>query len=260
MSTSELEKITFTNNEVVPKVMFNKVLCKAFLNSICGMAINEIRHIYWMKDVIERIYGEKRRSLGICVIDDEEKYYSIEMYTTNPGDIPERGISYLGVMDRAQMEKSHDFAKLKNSCAIFICLDDITGCNEAIGSFEFRSTYDNSSLDDGSKIIILNASSTELPDNALGRFLRFVKTGIPSDDFTKDLLHEVELIKQGKGLEDEYKVLEDMLNEREEKATKKFQKLLNKIPRESEEFTILLEASSDELEEFYKKYDIHVED
>jgi hypothetical protein len=41
---------------------------------------------------------------------------------------------------------------------------------------------------------------------------------------------------------------------------KKLQKLLLTIPKESEDFNIALKASTDELEELYKKYDIHSED
>ena len=259
----KFKELTFTNNYIFAKVMLNKALCKIFLAIICGIKIDTIRYIQ-MEKVIENAYDAKGIRLDICVIDEEGNYYNIEMQTTDLGNIPERIRYYWGAIDRAQLPKGHDYSELrKNGYVIFVCLDDIRGNNIPIESFEVRSTYDGSLLTN-QKAIILNAACTELPDNALGNFLRFVKTGIPTDDFTRKLLCEVDNVKRNKDWEAEYKVLEDMLRESRKEGNaegqKKLQKLLKKIPKESEDFEIALDASSDKLEELYKKYEIHSED
>ena len=60
--------------------------------------------------------------------------------------------------------------------------------------------------------------------------------------------------------EGEEKGREEGRKEGSVEGQKKFQKLLQKIPKESDDFNFALIASTDDLEELYKKYDIHSED
>ena len=63
------------------------------------------------------------------------------------------------------------------------------------------------SLGDETYKVILNASCTELQDTELGKFLRFVRTGEPTDEFTDELLNEVNSVKRNERWEVEYMTL-----------------------------------------------------
>ena len=54
---------------------------------------------------------------------------------------------------------------------------------------------------------ILNSACIELQDTELGNFLRFVRTGEPTDEFTDNLQNEVNVVKSNEKWEVEYMTL-----------------------------------------------------
>ena len=88
---------------------------------------------------------------------------------------------------------------------------------------------------------ILNSACIELQDTELGNFLRFVRTGEPTDEFTDNLQNEVNVVKSNEKWEVEYMTLlmrdNEKIKEGWEMAIEKFitNEIKNGLSREEAE-------------------------
>ena len=96
---------------------------------------------------------------------------------------------------------------------IFICLFDPIGSNRAVYTFENICVEDKRSLlQDGSKKIILNASSFRTADNKeLQGFLQYVKTGKVTTAYTGRIEQMIQTVKHNEQLRKEYHILPAVL-------------------------------------------------
>lgn len=259
MKQKEFSQLTFTDDFMFAKVMLNKRLCKQLLEIILGIKIKGINYPELQKP-INPDYDAKSVRLDVYVDDDKGTVYNIEMQTSNPGNIPKRTRYYQGMIDLNLIEKGEDYSKLTKSFVIFICTEDIFKLDKPAYKFESFCKDYNIPLGDEAYKVILNAACTELQDTDLGNFLRFVKTGEATDPFTSELLNEVDSVKHTKKWEVEYMTLLMRDKEKQKEGAMLYQKLLNSIPRDSEDFIYALSATADELEELYKKYNVYPEE
>ena len=249
MGRKQYNELTFTDNFIFGKVMqHNKRLCKRLIEIICGKMIGEIRYLE-IEKTLDPAYDSKGIRLDVCVIDDDGNVYDLEMQVSNTKNIPKRMRYYHGVMDSAWLKPKENYNKLPNATVIFICLEDIYGHDEPgyiKGGFikGLRSSKEYES-EDSEYTIVLNAACSCLPNDELGRFLTFLKNGIPTDDFTQDLLHEVEIVKLNKEWEAEYMTLESMFDDKIQlgKSLGDAQRLVKAVKLHVEEYNIPLEKA-----------------
>lgn len=260
MRLKEFNELTFTDDFMFAKVMLNEKLCKQLLEIILGVKIKKINYPDLQK-AMNPAYDNKSVRLDVYLDDDKGTVYDIEMQTTNPGNIPKRMRYYQGMIDLHLIEKGEDYSKLAKSYVIFICTEDICGYDEPIYEFENYCKKYNFSLGDDAYKIVLNAACTKLQDTELGNFLKFVQTGSPTDEFTSELLNEVNAVKRNEKWEVEYMTLlmRDKENRKEER--KAFARLILAIPQGSEDYNLALTSTDDEtiIKALYEKYGIEDE-
>ena len=212
----KFKELTFINNYIFAKVLqHNKRLCKRLIEIIIGKKIKEIHYIEAEK-TINPSYDSKGIRLDVCVIDDEGKVYDLEMQVIDTKNIKARVRYYHGVIGSDRLKKGKDYINISDVTVIFICLEDVLGHNEPFYNIVkvANGYYSSYEYEDGENTIIFNAACTRLPDDEIGRFLKFLKTNIPTDDFTEELLHEVEIVKLNKEWEAEYMTLESMFDDK----------------------------------------------
>lgn len=263
MRQKEFKDLTFADDFMFAKVMLNEKLCKQLLEIILEIRIKSLRYPEEQK-VIDPSYDSKSVRLDVYVDDEDGTVYNIEMQTTNPSNIPRRARYYQGMIDLNLIEKGEDYSKLAKSYVIFICTKDICKLDKPVYRFEnYCKDYDIPLKDEAYKVI-LNADCTELQDTELGNFLKFVRTGEPTDEFTDSLQNEVSVVKRNEKWEVEYMTLlmrdREKIEEGRKEGRKEYQLLLRTIPRDSDDFLIALNAEDDVIEALYKKYDISTND
>ncbi len=255
MKQKDFQELTFTDDFMFAKVMLNEKLCKQLLEIVLGIKIKNINYPELQKSM-NPDYDAKSVRLDVYVDDEDGTVYNIEMQTTNPGNIPKRTRYYHGMIDLHLIEKGEDYSKLAKSYVIFICTEDISGLNKPAYLYEMYCKEHDTFLGDETYTVILNAACTELQDTELDNFLRFVKTGEATNQFTNELLNEVDNVKHTKRWEVEYMTLLMRDKEKKKEGRKEYQKLLSVIPRDSEDFSIALSGDDDVIETLYEKYDI----
>lgn len=247
MGRKQYNELTFTDNFIFAKVMqHNKRLCKRLIEIIYGKKIGEIRYLD-VEKTIDPAYDSKGIRLDVCVIDDEGNVYDLEMQVRNTKNIHKRERYYHGVIVSDHLKKGEDYINIPDVTVIFICLEDILEHDEPVYKIDkVAKGYDSSyEYDDGEKSIILNADCSWFPDNELGRFLGFLKTNIPTDDFTNDLLKAVEIVKLNKEWEAEYMTLEMRDNDNIQlgKELGDAQRLVKAVKLHVEKYNIPLEEA-----------------
>ncbi len=90
--------------------------------------------------------------------------------------------------------KGQDYSKLKKSVIIFLCRFDPFDRDEPCYTFEYRCNEDkNVDLKDSSVVKVFNCTAYENEKNeSLQEFLRFVQTGKPESDLTREIENMVE--------------------------------------------------------------------
>ena len=259
MRNKEFKELTFADSFMFAKVLQrNKKLCKRYIE-ICTK--KKIKEIYYpdADKRLEPAYDQGCIRYGFYVTDDEGSYYVLDMqFSDKQKDIPSLLNYYHRFILTSYVEPNEDFSNIPDVYVIFLGLEDIIKGDEPVYNvsttvvgLNSTSTYE---IDDGEYTIILNAACSSLSNNDMGNLLGFVKTGIPTDDFTKDLLHEVELVKQDKELEAEYmRDIEDLDNMSAEREAKM---LVNDVKNlmKNLEIPITLEKACKILEHTVEEY------
>ena len=109
------------------------------------------------------------------------------------------------MMDIDQLLKGQDYSKLKKSVIIFLCRFDPFDRNEPCYTFEYRCNEDkNVDLKDSSVVKVFNCTAYENEKNEeVQEFLKFVQTGKPESDLTREIENMVEqqkTVEANKGL------------------------------------------------------------
>lgn len=205
MRKKEFRDLDLTNDFIFFKVMLNPELCRKLLEVILNVEIEWIEYPEGQKTIDEK-YDAKGIRLDVYVKDFKGTVYSVEMQTTDPGNLPKRSRYYQDLIDLNLLEKGEDYKKLNKSFVIFICMADIFGKGRHIYTFENRCIQDTDiTLGDETVKIFLNPYS-EMDDinPALANFLKFLIDGRPIDEFTERLMEAVETARNNKMLELEY--------------------------------------------------------
>ncbi|MCR4934155.1 MAG: Rpn family recombination-promoting nuclease/putative transposase [Lachnospiraceae bacterium] len=220
----EYEKLTLSNDFIFAKVMQNEELCKRLLEIILDIRINRIVYHEEQK-VIDDAPDGKAVRLDVYVQDDENTVFDIEMQASDTKELPKRSRYYQGRIDVAILDKGTKttYKDLNRSYIIFICMQDIFGKGRHYYRFENVCTEDTDiKLNDGAIKIFLNPDSDmDDIDEELSNFLKYLKTGVPSDSFTVKLNESVQFARLNKGWKEEYRMIDMQRRVWEQEAEEK---------------------------------------
>ena len=212
------EGLTLSNDFIFSKAMRDQEICKEVLEVLFGKKIKEISYFEEQK-VIDIAVDSKSIKLDVCLEDEENTIYNVEMQTTNEGNLPKRSRYYSSMIDLNAIEKGADYNELPKSFVIFICTFDPFDLKRYLYTFCMYCKEKRSlALDDGTTYMFLNTKGrVGRISTALRNFLRFVESNEAGDDLTKRLKDKVDSIKENKEWRIEYMTL--LMREREKYNT-----------------------------------------
>lgn len=210
-------ELSFIDDFMFCKILStNPDLTKELLEIILEIKILEIRFPEPQKTIEITADGRGIR-LDVYVEGDSllpesdscKTVYDIEMQTRLRNDLPKRSRYYQGMIDLNLIERNAEFAELKKSYVIFICLDDPFKAGRHIYTFENRCVQDtNIALNDETYKVFLNPEGfLDDVSRDLGDFLRYLSSGAAESDFTKRLDTQVESAKMKEQWRLEYMTL-----------------------------------------------------
>ncbi|MCM1548600.1 MAG: Rpn family recombination-promoting nuclease/putative transposase [Clostridium sp.] len=191
------EELTLKDDFMFGVIMRQPEYCKPCLERILGIKIRHIK-VPESQKVLDVSADAKSVRLDIYVEDDRDTVYNIEMQTVKRKFLPKRSRYYQDLMDINQLEKGSHYSQLKKSYIIFICTFDYYGEGRYFYTFENRCR-ENPRLAFGDETVklVLNTKGTEGEvSQELLDFLRYIETGIPTDDYTQELENEVNRVRR----------------------------------------------------------------
>lgn len=232
------ERKTFQELEVSDAFLFaalmeDEEICREFLQLVLETNIEPI----WVKT--ERVIGLDRnyRSVRLDVFVDDRKdtIYDLEMQGQKKTNLVKRSRYYQGQMDIADLKPRGDFNKLRKSYVIFICLFDPFGRGRYRYTFEEHCLEEEFPLGDETRKIFLSTEGKnpeEVPVS-LVRFLKYVKNAAAvleeeegaGDSFIKHVNARVQALKNNSGLEGEYMLFGELLDDERQEGRQEGQKI-----------------------------------
>ena len=197
------EELEFYDDFMFGLVMRDKELCRKVLECLMGIKIKQISFPEPQK-AFEPFYSSHGIRLDVYV-QGENTIYDVELQNKNESNIGKRSRYYRGMMDIDQLLKGQDYSKLKKSVIIFLCRFDPFDRDEPCYTFEYRCNENkNVDLKDSSVVKVFNCTAYENEKNEeVQEFLKFVQTGKPESDLTREIENMVEqqkTVEANKGL------------------------------------------------------------
>ena len=219
MIRKPFEELTIADDFMFCKVMEDETLCKTFLELLLIGKVGKITYLSSQDAVITHSEAKSIR-LDVLVKDETGKSYDIEMQVGNEHNLPKRMRYYQAALDVSFLDQGYSYQTLNDSYIIFVCLFDPIGYNRAVYTFENICVEDGTiSLRDGTKKIILNAGAFEQTDNhELQGFLRYVKTGELTTDYTKRIESMIQAVKMSEQARQEYRFKSAVIMDAEDRG------------------------------------------
>ena len=117
-----IEELTITDDFMFGAVMRDAAICKGVLERLLRIKIDHIEYPELQK-VITPFYSRKGVRLDVYVA-DSGRVFDVECQTYRIESIGKRTRYYQSMIDIDSLMKGADYAELKESFVIFICLDD----------------------------------------------------------------------------------------------------------------------------------------
>ncbi len=191
------EKLTFANNFLFCKILENdKELCRQLLELLLHIKIEKLE-----EPEIERSMQETIDSKSVrfdVYTKDNNSIFDIEMQTTKKKNLPKRARYYQSIIDIDNLSRGENYAKLKDTYIIFLCLEDIFEKNLPVYFFENLCLQDKSiKLDDRAYKIFFNATKYDkMQSDEEKSFFKFLNGEEATSDFTKTIAKKVEYAKK----------------------------------------------------------------
>ena len=213
------DELTIADDFMFCKVMEDEALCKTFLELLLTGKVGKITYLSSQNAVTTHSEAKSIR-LDVLVKDETGKSYDIEMQVGNEHNLPKRMRYYQAALDVSFLDQGYSYQALNDSYIIFICLFDPIGYNRAVYTFENICVEDGIiSLRDGTKKIILNAGAfNQTGNHELQGFLRYVKTGKLTTDYTKRIERMIQTVKMSEQARQEYRFKSAVIMDAEDRG------------------------------------------
>lgn len=209
MNHKKFEELELKDDFIFGKVMSRKDLCKETLETLLGIAIDDIQYSDTQKS-IDITYQGRGIRLDFYVTDNKDIVYDAEMQQesnlSTKKELPKRSRYYQGIIDLNLIEKGVSYSALNQSFVIFICTFDPFG--KGLYQYTFQNfCLENTDIllgDETTKIFFNTKGNLADAPEPLRKFLHYVETKEATNDFTQKIDSEVEHIKSNKTWRREY--------------------------------------------------------
>lgn len=233
METRKFKDLTIRDAFMFAAVMSDPEICRRVLELALGIPISEV-HIQTEKTMAyhSEYHGVR---LDVYAADADRTRFNVEMQVTLQKFLPKRSRYYHDQIDMDALLAGDSYENLPDTYVIFICDFDPFGDGLYRYSTGMVCEETGKSVSDGVKTVYLNAHGRNrdgIPEELL-QFLDYVKNtgrteGISTTDpFVRHLQDSIDKIKQNRGMEERYMLLEEMMrNEKREGNTEGKQEFL----------------------------------
>ena len=232
METRKFKDLTIRDAFMFAAVMSDPEICRRVLELALGIPISEV-HIQTEKTMAyhSEYHGVR---LDVYAADADRTRFNVEMQVTLQKFLP-KSRYYHDQIDMDALLAGDSYENLPDTYVIFICDFDPFGDGLYRYSTGMVCEETGKSVSDGVKTVYLNAHGRNrdgIPEELL-QFLDYVKNtgrteGISTTDpFVRHLQDSIDKIKQNRGMEERYMLLEEMMrNEKREGNTEGKQEFL----------------------------------
>ena len=219
MTRKPFDELTIADDFMFCKVMEDESLCKTFLELLLTGKVGKITYLSSQNAVTTHSEAKSIR-LDVLVKDETGKSYDVEMQVGNEHNLPKRMRYYQAALDVSFLDQGYSYQTLNDSYIIFVCLFDPIGYNRAVYTFENICIEDKTiPLQDGTKKIILNAGAfNQTGNHDLQGFLRYVKTGELTTDYTKRIESMIQAVKMSEQARQEYRFKSAVIMDAEDRG------------------------------------------
>ena len=269
METRKFKDLTIRDAFMFAAVMSDPEICRRVLELALGIPISEV-HIQTEKTMAyhSEYHGVR---LDVYAADVDRTRFNVEMQVTLQRFLPKRSRYYHDQIDMDALLAGDSYENLPDTYVIFICDFDPFGDGLYRYSTGMVCEETGKSVSDGVKTVYLNAhgrNREDIPEELL-QFLDYVKNIgrteeiSTTDPFVRHLQDSIDKIKQNRGMEERYMLLEEMMrNEKQKGIQEGSQKMLVQciiesleskfaIPVELRE-NIISETESDKLNAWFQ--------
>ena len=184
----DFDKITIADNLMFVTVFSDPERCKRLLERLLAM---RIRRVVITSSEHALITGIDAKSIRMDVYaeDDENTVYDIEMQRADPGSLGKRTRYYQSTIDMDCLNRGEDYARLRKTFILFICLFDPFEAGLARYTVVPTCRESGEELDDGAMRVFFNASAwQDCADEHMRAVLHYFAGGtIEGDDFVNDI-------------------------------------------------------------------------
>lgn len=223
MENRKFKDLTIRDAFMFAAVMSDQEICRRVLELALGIPISEV-HIQTEKTMAyhSEYHGVR---LDVYAADADRTRFNVEMQVTLQRFLPKRSRYYHDQIDMDALLAGDSYENLTDTYVIFIC--DFDPFCDGLYRYSTGMVCEETgkSVDDGVKTVYLNVhgrNRNDIPEELL-QFLDYVKnTGrteniSTTDPFVRHLQDSIDKIKQDRGMEERYMLLEEMMrNERRE--------------------------------------------
>ena len=209
MRIKSFEELTIQDNFIFQKVMLKKHICKAVLERLLDISIQDIVYIHEEKSLDIRLETKSIR-LDVYVNDDKGTVFNIEMQTSKDmEELVKRTRFYQSILDMYHLQKGQKYMTLNDSYIIFICTFPVFSGDRHKYTFKNICMEEHDILlNDGAVKLFLSTKGTQNDiSKPLQAFLDYIDGQEATDELLKDIDQEVYKVKHCEAWKEEYKML-----------------------------------------------------
>ena len=199
-----VDELSFTDDFMFGTVMKDKTVCKGVIERLLHINVDKIEYPSLQK-TIAPFYESKGIRLDVYV-SDSDRIFDIEIQTSIPPSLPKRTRYYQSLMDVDNLLRGQNYAELKESYVIFICLKDPFKKDLPVYTFRNMCNEDGTIfLDDKSYKVFYNVKAYGKEQVAeLRAFLEYLCEKRATSDFTERIDALVEKAKRNEKFRSRY--------------------------------------------------------
>lgn len=177
MPEKAYKDLRFTDDFMFGQVLTAKEnlgICKDLAGLLTGKEVDTIK-VAPVPQKAERFLSDGKGVRFDVYFKDESTAYDLEMQTTTPDNLNKRARYYGSMIDRDNLGSGDNYEELPNVFIVFICLGDPFGKGFPRYVFENRCIESPTlPLNDGVKIIYINATATRAKDKKDKKLMPFI--------------------------------------------------------------------------------------
>ena len=212
--TKPWEELTFADNFLFCKILEDDPdLCRELLELLLHIKIDRLEPPQSERTMQEAI-GAKSVRFDVYA-KDERRIFDIEIQTTDEKNLPRRARYYQSIIDVDNLSRGENYARLKDTYVIFLCLKDIFRQGQPVYFFENACRGNTRiKLDDGAYKVFFNAANCDrLKDEATRDFFMFLKGRRANTALSKRIEEKVLFAQQNMAWRRQYMTWQQTIDE-----------------------------------------------